>query len=71
MRVTEDPAPVAPPALPAARRLTPVVLTSADYRRLWRTGLLYYHAYWFEIVVAGWVVLTMTGSPLAVGLVGF
>jgi predicted MFS family arabinose efflux permease len=71
MRVTEDPAPVTPPAISATRRLTPVVFASADYRRLWRTGLLYYHAYWFEIVVAGWVVLTLTGSPLAVGLVGF
>ncbi|MDQ2787570.1 MAG: MFS transporter, partial [Chloroflexota bacterium] len=31
----------------------------------------YYHAYHFEIITAGWVVLVKTGSPVSVGLVGF
>lgn len=39
------------------------------YRRLWWTGPLNYHAYWFEIVATGWTVLVLTGSPFAVGLV--
>lgn len=41
------------------------------YRRLWLTGCCYYHAYMAEIVIAGWVVLQLTGSPFAVGLIGF
>ncbi len=41
------------------------------YRRLWYSGLGYYSAYWVEIITAGWVALTMTGSPFDVGLVGF
>ncbi len=55
----------------AGRRFAPAVLAAPGYPRLWRAGLLYYHAYWFEIVATGWVVLTLTGSPFAVGLVGF
>lgn len=53
------------------RGFGPAVLAVPGYRRLWRAGLLYYHAYWFEIVTTGWTVLILTGSPLAVGLVGF
>ena len=49
----------------------PAVLASAPYRGLWLGGLLYYHAFWFEIVAAGWVALALTASPFAVGLVGF
>jgi hypothetical protein len=41
------------------------------YQRVWRSSLLYYHAYHFEIITAGWVVLVRTGSPISVGLVGF
>ncbi len=41
------------------------------YRRLWYSGIGYYNAYWVEIITTGWVVLTMTGSPFDVGLVGF
>lgn len=60
------------PSLSApGRTLGPAVLAVPSYRRLWRGGLIYYHAYWFEIVATGWTVLLLTGSPLAVGLVGF
>lgn len=63
---------VAPGARALARRgLLPPVLALPDYRRLWLTGIIYYHAYAFEMVVAGWAVLLMTGSPFAVALVGF
>lgn len=51
--------------------LLPSVLAVPAYQRLWRSSILYYHAYQFEIITAGWVVLVKTGSPIAVGLVGF
>jgi MFS family permease len=51
--------------------LIPVVLTAVGYRRLWYTGLLYYQAHWMEITITGWVVLEVTNSPAAVGLVAF
>jgi MFS family permease len=51
--------------------MMPVVLSAEGYRRLWYTGLLYYQAHWMEITVTGWVVLSITGSPAAVGLVAF
>ncbi|HUZ01305.1 MAG TPA: MFS transporter [Thermomicrobiaceae bacterium] len=47
------------------------LLARPIYRRLWLSSILYYAAYWVEIVTAGWVVLAMTHSALAVGLVGF
>lgn len=72
MRATERQAGEVTPGTRVARRgFTPAVLAVPGYRRLWRTGLLNYHAYWFEIVATGWTVLVLTGSPFAVGLVGF
>ncbi len=59
------------PAVASWRRLVPPVLTIPEYRRLWVTGTIYYHANAFEVVIAGWAVLLMTGSPFAVGLLGF
>lgn len=53
------------------RALLPAVLFVDGYRRLWYTGLLYYQAHWMEITVTGWVVLSVTGSAAAVGLVAF
>ena len=53
------------------RDLVPDVLAVPAYQRVWRSSLLYYHAYHFEIITAGWVVLVRTGSPISVGLVGF
>ncbi len=55
----------------ALHSLTPPVLAVPAYRRLWHSSLLYYHAYHFEIVTAGWVVLVLTGSPVSVGVAGF
>ncbi|MFN8514431.1 MAG: MFS transporter [Chloroflexia bacterium] len=55
----------------AWRRLVPPVLALPGYGRLWLTGIIYYFANAFEVIVAGWAVLQMTGSPFAVGLVGF
>lgn len=52
-------------------RLLPSVLSVPSYRRLWYYALLFFHANTFEHVVAGWAVLVLTGSPFAVGLVGF
>lgn len=53
------------------RDLVPAVLAVPAYQRVWRSSLLYYHAYHFEILTAGWVVLVRTGSPISVGVVGF
>ena len=47
------------------------MLSVPGYRRLWYYALLFFHANTFENVVAGWAVLVLTGSPFAVGLVGF
>ena len=52
-------------------RLLPSVLAVRDYRRLWYYSLIFFHANTYEHVVAGWSVLILTGSPFAVGLVGF
>ena len=71
MRATEQRHAVSPGIGEGRRGFVPAVLTVPGYGRLWRAGLLYYHAYWFEIVVTGWTVLLLTGSPFAVGLVGF
>ncbi len=51
--------------------MLPVVLTAGGYRRLWYTGVIYYQAHWMEITITGWVVLSVTGSAAAVGLVAF
>lgn len=51
--------------------LVPAVLAVPAYQRVWRSSLLYYHAYHFEILTAGWVVLVRTGSPISVGVIGF
>jgi MFS family permease len=55
----------------AWRKWVPPVLALPGYARLWLTGFIYYFANAFEVIVAGWAVLEMTGSPFAVGLVGF
>jgi MFS family permease len=51
--------------------VTPPVLANLEYRRLWYAGFFYYQAYWMEIVVTGWVVLTLTGSATSVGVAAF
>ncbi len=47
------------------------VLESPVYRRIWLSGFLFSNARWVEIITSGWIVLTLTGSPLLVGLTGF
>lgn len=42
-----------------------------DYRLLWFSGILCYHAMWIEIAGLGWIVLELTNSPWLVGVVGF
>lgn len=41
-----------------------------NYRYLWISGLGVAIAFWMELVVIGWLVLELTGSPTLVGLVG-
>lgn len=52
-------------------RLSGRVLESPIYRRLWLSGIIYYSARWVEIIISGWVVLEITGSPFLVGLSAF
>jgi MFS family permease len=61
------------PARPTGRlaALIPAVLMAVGYRRLWFTGLIYYQAHWMEITITGWVVLSVTDSAAAVGVVAF
>ncbi len=47
------------------------MLASPLYRRLWLSGIIYYGAYWVEIITTGWVVFELTDSPFLVGLSGF
>jgi hypothetical protein len=47
------------------------VLESPVYRRLWFSGVLYYSAYWVEIITTGWIVLELTDSPFQLGLSAF
>jgi MFS family permease len=52
-------------------RFSTRVLESPVYRRIWLSGFLFSNARWVEIITSGWIVLTLTGSPLLVGLTGF
>lgn len=52
-------------------RISPQVLASPVYRRIWVSGAIYYSARWVEIITSGWVILEITGSPFLVGLSGF
>lgn len=46
-------------------------LREPRYRRLWLAGLCINSARWMDLLVLGWVVLTLTDSPLLVGLAAF
>jgi hypothetical protein len=52
-------------------KLSSRVLASPVYRRIWVSGIIYYSAYWVEIITTGWIVLEITDSPFQVGLSGF
>jgi MFS family permease len=46
-------------------------LRDARYRLLWVTGLCANAARWMDVVVLGWLALTLTDSPLMVGVAAF
>lgn len=50
-----------------ASPLAPLALP--HYRRLWLAGLCFNVSLWMQIVVAGWLMVSIDGSPLMVGLV--
>lgn len=52
-------------------RFSSRVIASPIYRRLWISGILFYGAFWIEIITTGWIVLELTDSPFHVGLSGF
>ena len=46
-------------------------LLDGRYRLLWLTGLCSSTARWMDVVVLGWLALTLTDSPLMVGVAAF
>lgn len=46
-------------------------LAFPNYRLLWIGGLISYTGDWMDQIAMNWLVLTMTGSPLYVGLLNF
>ena len=46
-------------------------LAAPDYRRLWLIGLCLNTARWVDLLAMGWLALTLTGSPLMVGIAAF
>jgi MFS family permease len=46
-------------------------LRDERYRLLWMTGLCANTARWMDVVVLGWLALTLTDSPLMVGVAAF
>jgi len=46
-------------------------LRRKGYRLLWLSAFLWYFARWMDILVAGWLALELTNSPLHVALIGF
>ena len=60
----------------AARLAIPPVavldaLGAPEYRRLWLVGLCLNIARWIDLLALGWLALTLTGSPLMVGVAAF
>ncbi len=45
-------------------------LTQRDWRILWLAGHLWHLAFWMDLLVLGWLVLELTGSPFFVSLIG-
>ncbi len=70
VRVTSTPAasPQRPPR--SARVRTFEALANPIFRRVWTLGIFYYTYRATELAVLSWFVLTLTGSDLAVALVG-
>ncbi|HEX5165516.1 MAG TPA: hypothetical protein VFV93_08985, partial [Thermomicrobiales bacterium] len=53
---TVDPAEPAPAGVRRRGpfRVSPRVLASPAYRRIWVSGIIYYSARWVEIITTGW-----------------
>ena len=45
-------------------------LAQRDWRILWLAGHLWHLAFWMDLLVLGWLVLELTGSPFLVSLIG-
>jgi MFS family permease len=56
---------------PAPRPAALDALGEPRYRRLWLAGLCVNAARWMDFLVLGWLTLSLTNSPLMVGLAGF
>lgn len=54
-------------------RRSPLLETLADesYRRLWLAGLCANTTRWMGVLLLGWLALTLTGSPVMVGVAAF
>ena len=61
---------LAPPVKRAQNRLVPA-LAHTQYARLWRANLGSQVAFWMQSVAQGWLVLELTNSPFALGLLAF
>src|SRR5690349_1625837 len=59
---------VSPTAVPASKR---DLWSFPNYRLLWTGTLLTQTGSWMQQVAQGWLVLQLTNSPLALGMVGF
>lgn len=55
---------------PLARIPTFRSLAHRQWGMLWLAGHLWHMAFWMDLIVLGWLVLELTGSPLLVALVG-
>jgi MFS family permease len=55
----------------AGRLAAAEVLSEPSYRRLWLSGLCVNAARWMDLLVVGWLALSLTGSPFMVGLAAF
>src|SRR5262249_58354369 len=47
------------------------ILAESAYRRLWISGFCVNTARWMDLVVLGWLALSLTGSPFMVGFAVF
>ena len=61
----------APRAGALARPAFTDVLREDAYRRLWLSGLCLNTARWMDLVLLGWLALSLTGSPFLVALAAF
>ena len=60
---------IAAPRRPRIRAFQ--ALADRNYRLLWIANFLFYQAQWMDMLVLGWLVVDMTGSPLRLAVVFF